>query len=158
MAEFVGSEPADRFDVFAAILDMRPAWHARAACRGEHPVMFPRKGRGTKNLSPYAAALALCSNCLVRTSCAAAGKDEHNGVWGGQIKDKRMERPQSVATVMRNYQPWTTQQLEAATGRHTSEVKRQLSTLIKSGLVTVDLDDNNHNTYTMKGTTNGRWE
>ena len=86
MAEFVGSEPADRFDVFAAILDMRPAWHARAACRGEHPVMFPRKGRGTKNLSPYAAALALCSNCLVRTSCAAAAKTNTTESGAGRSK------------------------------------------------------------------------
>jgi hypothetical protein len=153
VAEYVGTEPADRFDVFAAILDLRPAWHRYAACRGGNVhVMFPKKGRGRKNLTPYTAALAFCAICTVRPQCEDAGHGETNGVWGGRIKDKRMERPASVATILRNYQPWTAAQLEAATGRDEPEVRRQLSTLIKNGFVAIDINNQGVNTYTMKGT------
>ena len=153
MAEYVGTEPADRFDVFAAILDLRPSWHRHAACRGGNThLMFPKKGRGRKNLIPYQTALELCGDCTVRPQCEDAGKDETNGVWAGKIKDKRMERPTSVATILRNYQPWTSEQLQQATNRDEPEVRRQLSTLIKNGFVTIDVADDGTNIYTMKGT------
>jgi WhiB family redox-sensing transcriptional regulator len=61
-------------------------WRELAACRGVDPeLFFPTRGE------KVAAAKAVCSSCLVRTSCAeeALANGEKFGIWGGMSERER---------------------------------------------------------------------
>ena len=75
--------PGDELpDLAAGILGAgRPAWHARAACRGKGPAVFFAASTGT--------AVEVCAGCEVRPECAEAGEDEPEGVWGGLTAPER---------------------------------------------------------------------
>ena len=69
---------------------MRPAWMARAACRGMPPARFyPPPGAAT------AAALAVCARCPVRVECDqhADATGEDYGIWGGRPEADRARAP-----------------------------------------------------------------
>ena len=138
-------DPADQSRTSAeTLLEMidagRPAWHQRAACRGQQDVMFPTSTLGRRN--DYTTALSLCMSCPVRTQCAEAGRNEHDGVWGGEVKDRNSKR-NSSARAMTDVLAW----LRANPGWHsTTEVAREvgfrrntismcLSQCVESGLV-----------------------
>lgn len=58
----------------------RPAWHARAACRGMGTdAFFPERGGSID------AATAVCEGCTVRDDClsAALAVGDCRGIWGG---------------------------------------------------------------------------
>lgn len=57
------------------LVDLRPSWHARAACRGETNVMFNDPVR----------AAAFCRRCVVLEQCRAQAMrtEERFGTWGG---------------------------------------------------------------------------
>ena len=68
----------------------RPAWQARAACRGVGPAHFyPEKG---VQPDETAAARNVCRSCPVAGECEEAGKRERHGMWGGQTVDERLGR------------------------------------------------------------------
>jgi hypothetical protein len=75
-------------------LPSRPAWHARAACRGVGTIGFvdPRPGRDD------VWRLDVCDGCPVRADCAAAAlwALEHGtrlyGMWGGIVVSNRGRR------------------------------------------------------------------
>jgi WhiB family redox-sensing transcriptional regulator len=64
----------------------RPAWMARAACRGEDPALFfPSLGANA------ARARAICATCSVRQECLSYALEhgESAGVWGGTAERER---------------------------------------------------------------------
>ncbi len=75
---------------FAALLQ-RPAWFARAACRGSGPAQFFPDADGHPGAAPDGdlavvwEALERCRSCPVELSCAEAGRFEEHGVWGGRM-------------------------------------------------------------------------
>jgi hypothetical protein len=71
-----------------AAVTHRPAWHARAACRGSATVLFFPEPHSS-HPAATAAATALCRRCPVRVPCAVAGETEEHGVWGGTVPDER---------------------------------------------------------------------
>lgn len=79
-------------DPLARLLDLvRPAWHARAACRGAPlGVFFPpdmTRGQSYVDVGWSAdAALSVCAGCPVADDCfaAAVGRGERWGIWGGE--------------------------------------------------------------------------
>jgi WhiB family transcriptional regulator, redox-sensing transcriptional regulator len=70
-----------------ARLLVRPAWHARAACRGMGTdTFFPRLGE------TGAEAKAICANCPVRREClTTAMNDDERGIWGGESDRDRAQ-------------------------------------------------------------------
>ncbi len=64
-----------------AELFTRPAWHARAACRGAGPGQwFPERGEDVRP------AKAVCAGCSVRSQCAQDAQEVGRyaiGIWGG---------------------------------------------------------------------------
>jgi hypothetical protein len=73
-----------------------PAWHADALCKEiEYRDLgwFPERGVSADQV---AAAETVCSHCIVRAECLAAGVegDEH-GIWGGV--DRGGRRRSSIA-------------------------------------------------------------
>ncbi len=60
-----------------------PTWHDRAACAGSEVDYFSDKE------SDIAAARAICRTCPVSAQCAAFGRDETVGVWGGLATAER---------------------------------------------------------------------
>jgi hypothetical protein len=76
----------DNITRFYALLgNLRPPWHAHAACRGAGVDMF----YGPPQARPDPEALALCAECPVRQPCAEAGMREPAGVWAGTTASKR---------------------------------------------------------------------
>ncbi|HET9733186.1 MAG TPA: WhiB family transcriptional regulator [Acidimicrobiales bacterium] len=74
------------------LIGPRPAWMARAACRGTPTsVFFPERGESGET------AKLLCAGCPVRVECrehaAAAGEA---GFWGGEGDRQRRRRPPAV--------------------------------------------------------------
>jgi WhiB family transcriptional regulator, redox-sensing transcriptional regulator len=68
------------FDAVLAGLLQRPAWHARAACRGLGTAdFFPARGQ------PTDAAKVVCGRCEVKSECLAAALElpDARGIWGG---------------------------------------------------------------------------
>lgn len=64
-------------EIVAALL-RRPAWHARAVCRGVGAaVFFPERGQRSDT------AKQICAGCVVAAECALAGQSEGYGVWAG---------------------------------------------------------------------------
>lgn len=77
---------------------MRPAWMARAACRGMSPARFyPVPG------DPVDVALAVCARCPVRDACAQHATDnrEIHGIWGGRTEAQRRGDRSSVGVPAR---------------------------------------------------------
>ena len=84
------AELIEASDLFARLLQ-RPAWHAKAACRGQGPSLwFP--GRGATST----AARAVCDGCPVRADCLSQALSEPTtvGIWGGTggVERSRMRR------------------------------------------------------------------
>lgn len=72
----------------------RPAWHARAACRGvgAEP-FFPEPGHPHKTyLAHEQAKAAYCATCPVVAQCRSAGAHEPEGIWGAQSPAERNPR------------------------------------------------------------------
>ena len=73
---------------FEELLDLfdslRPAWHARAACRGMTDVFYADHAGES-----YDEARLICFGCPVRAECAAAGADDPYGCWGGRSPKQR---------------------------------------------------------------------
>lgn len=66
-------------DTLEYLLNSRPDWHRRAACRGVGPdLFFPGPGH------PHPVGVVLCESCPVIDDCR--GSDEPYGVWGGEIR------------------------------------------------------------------------
>lgn len=107
--QVVGLHQATTAEELLELIDtLRPAWHARAACHGMTEVMFPV---GDVGQSPYVAgAIAVCDRCPVRSECAAAGRSETHGVWGGQRhrrNDWRGPTQRAALEAMSDGQWWT---------------------------------------------------
>ena len=71
---------ASQSDTFIEALTRRPAWHARASCRGMGPERwYPERGQSTD------AAMKICLTCPVRPDCLAFGvvHSPQIGIWGG---------------------------------------------------------------------------
>jgi hypothetical protein len=83
MATSAGYDALDRLADFLR----RPAWHARAACAGLGPAIFYPEGRG----SNPRAGLEVCARCEVVAECAASGRTEAHGTWGGRSEAQRRQ-------------------------------------------------------------------
>jgi WhiB family redox-sensing transcriptional regulator len=71
-------------------LQERPVWYSRAACKGKPlDLFYPQAVSAADVEVSSAAALAICARCPVREQCAAAGKAERYGIWGGQTERQR---------------------------------------------------------------------
>ena len=72
---------------------VRPAWHARAACRGAGPgAFFPAElGPGATNAYQETAG-RYCAGCPVAEQCRQAGRHEAFGLWGGLSPSSRARR------------------------------------------------------------------
>jgi len=151
--------PTSAEDVLELIDTLRPAWHARAACRGMTEVMFHvgdvGKGRDT------ASAMLLCARCPVRAECADYGANEPDGVWGGQYVGVRASRrgPRTTTTAetidaMNDGTWWTAQQLAARLGITRESAHRRLSRLSRSDVVEIRIGNGCTPTeYRLKETT-----
>jgi len=64
----------------------RPAWHQRAACRGQTPAFFVK---GT----PPTRTRQICAGCPVQVACLqyALADPELVGLWGGTTERERAE-------------------------------------------------------------------
>ncbi len=72
---------------FGELLE-RPAWQARAACRGMDAALFFPEPTDDQTV-----AKSICASCLVRAQCLAFGLREGEGIWGGQNgRDRRKLR------------------------------------------------------------------
>jgi WhiB family redox-sensing transcriptional regulator len=70
-------DPVHLWEALADMLE-RPAWWADALFREKPSISwFPERGQD------LTAAREVCSRCLVREECLAAGLGEDHGVWGG---------------------------------------------------------------------------
>jgi hypothetical protein len=128
-------DPIDVLDVTAWLEAARPAWHARANCRGAGmtDVMYPRSRTGVASHVLWAEATALCAGCPVINECGEAGRDESYGVWGGEVKQPRRLRTVTVGDCLRdgNWLPmstlaWTCETTDV-------QVRRQMSSLRTRG-------------------------
>ena len=82
MAGEFGEEP-DVAAILASLVS-RPAWQARAACRGVGTAaFFPERGAGRPVQT-----LAYCERCPVRSECLAVSREVPGtvGVWAGTIQ------------------------------------------------------------------------
>jgi WhiB family redox-sensing transcriptional regulator len=74
-------------DELLALMDMRPAWWAQAACRRQPiEVFFPPDARSSR------AAKAICATCAVRTECldfAMCAEPPLKGIFGGTTEQER---------------------------------------------------------------------
>lgn len=68
------------------MLSERPAWQARAACRGVDPSLFFPETRKDSDT-----AMKICAGCPVRLQCLdfAIVTREAQGVWGGTNERQR---------------------------------------------------------------------
>jgi len=107
--QVVGLHQATTAEELLELIDsLRPAWHARAACRGMTDVMFPVGDVG--HPPDIAAATAVCDRCPVRRECETAGRSETHGVWGGRRQRRNEWRgpiQRGVVEAMSDGQWWT---------------------------------------------------
>lgn len=107
--QVVGLHQATTAEELLELIDtLRPAWHARAACRGMKEVMFPVGDVG--HPPDLATAMAVCARCPVRSECETAGRDETHGVWGGRRQRRNEWRgptQRGVVEAMSDGQWWT---------------------------------------------------
>jgi WhiB family redox-sensing transcriptional regulator len=72
-----------------SLMDGRPRWVRKAACRGEDPGLFYSE-RG--DISGYRIARSICSGCAVRRECldfALGSPSGKFGIWGGLSEAQR---------------------------------------------------------------------
>lgn len=121
--------PTSAEDILDLLDALRPAWHADAACRGRHDLMFPAVGAISD------AAYELCARCTVRSECAEAGRTEQYGVWGGVHRDRGSVRhrgrpPLRAAIIDHLARDWHTvaklARLLPASGAHVSRLVVEL--------------------------------
>jgi WhiB family redox-sensing transcriptional regulator len=81
-------------DALVAKLVNRPAWHAKANCRGKDHRMFFATTEATAEV------LALCWRCPVSGDCLNAALEDPTtvGVWGGTTESMRRAMPQGGVT------------------------------------------------------------
>jgi WhiB family redox-sensing transcriptional regulator len=84
-------DPAEILTALAGLLEQRPAWHRRAACRGQVAAFFPTRGESADE------AKAICSGCPVKAECAAAGLSERHGIWAGMSERQRRAARRTAA-------------------------------------------------------------
>lgn len=86
-------------DQILDLFELRPSWHARAACHGKTDIMFPTAAEGNAKVTAaqIAEAKAICATCPVQAECAEWGPNaaitngiDGGGVWGGMGKRERM--------------------------------------------------------------------
>lgn len=129
----------NRSDVIDHLL-RRPEWHARAACKGQLDVMFPRtRGAG----EAWAEARAVCMRCPVRVECCAEAdaRGETFGMWGG--KRRQPLTTQVDFGWLLAQREWTAVELGDATNTHPQTVRRWLRAAVNKGLVTERVDPHN---------------
>ena len=135
---------ADRPTSFEDILDLienlRPAWHADAACRGQTDVMFPVAEHGHR--LDTTAARALCDRCPVRNPCAEAGRSEKYGVWGdtgsGSRRMRQRERSAAIQQILADGEWHSTGEIAAHVNGDLSTVHRSLVGLVSAGVLDVE--------------------
>lgn len=73
----------------------RPAWHARAACRGVGTaVFFTARGESVEPAKAY------CDRCPVTNECLASA-DNGFGVWGATtVRERRRHRKRSLGLIV----------------------------------------------------------
>jgi WhiB family redox-sensing transcriptional regulator len=95
LESLMASEDMPDVGALLAELISRPAWHVRAACRGEDVSTFIlERGQSDK------AAQRVCAACPVRSECHGYAMDDPElvGVWGGTSgRQRRLMRRGSVA-------------------------------------------------------------
>jgi WhiB family transcriptional regulator, redox-sensing transcriptional regulator len=86
-------DPAEAFALPSLVeLLERPAWHARAACRGQGPdAFFVERGESSQP------AKELCDGCEVRAECLSDALEvpvaADAGIWGGlSARQRRLAR------------------------------------------------------------------
>lgn len=99
-------DPIDVLDVTGFLEAARPAWHARANCRGLTSAMFPKSQIGVPSHVLWAEAVAVCAGCEVIDDCRQAGVGEAFGVWGGEVKQARRLRTVTVGDCLRDGNWW----------------------------------------------------
>jgi WhiB family transcriptional regulator, redox-sensing transcriptional regulator len=78
---------------YVLLANLRPTWHAQAACRGQGPDRwFP-----PPHEQPTTDAVELCGGCPVRLERADAGHGERSGWWGGLSPRDRVRLRRAVA-------------------------------------------------------------
>ena len=129
--------PTSAGDILDLIENLRPAWHADAACRGQTDVMFPVAEHGHQ--LDTTAARALCERCPVRNPCAEAGRSEKYGVWGGTGSGSRRmrqrERSAAIREVLADGDWHSTGDIAQHLKGHLSTVHRSLAGLVSAGVL-----------------------
>ena len=66
-------------------------WMRQAACKGLTHLFFPTPAeRPQARERREATAREVCASCVVRTTCRAFARDQHEyGFWGGESEDER---------------------------------------------------------------------
>ena len=69
----------------AELIGQPPGWHQQAACRGQGPDAWFRRG------APNSHAIATCRPCPVKTECLndALAVPMSRGIWGGTTERQR---------------------------------------------------------------------
>lgn len=85
------SRPTTREELLDMMEAIHAPWEADAACRGRTDLMFGHRppGRRSDDYQDHAEALALCAVCTVKAECAELGANQHEGIWGGVVKDPK---------------------------------------------------------------------
>ena len=127
-------------DILELIDTLRPARHARAACRGMTDVMFPAAERGHR--LDTSAARALCARCPVINECAEQGRTERYGVWGGtgsgSGRMRQRERSAAIQQVLADGEWHSTSDIAQHLKGHLSTVHRSLVGLVSAGVLDVE--------------------
>ena len=132
--------PTSAEDILDLIENLRPAWHADAACRGQTAVMFPVAEHGHQ--LDTTAARALCDRCPVRNPCAEAGRSEKYGVWGdtgsGSRRMRQRERSAAIQQILADGEWHSTGDIAAHVNGDLSTVHRSLVGLVSAGVLDVE--------------------
>ena len=132
-AEVPWQDQVEVFDVEALLEAARPAWHARANCRGMTDAMFPKSRTGVPSHLLWSEATAVCAACTVIRECAEAGRNESYGVWGGDVKQPRRLRTITVGDCLRDGNWWPMPTLAWTTEQADDQVRAQMRSLRTRG-------------------------
>jgi hypothetical protein len=130
-AEAFDERPAPTISDVFALLE-RPAWHAKAACRGQLDVMFPKSRNNGK---AWSAALGVCATCTVVDECRQAAERHHeaHGVWGGVRRNADSSRF-SLLDLLAELGGWiTARELADITGWSPQRARRRLVVCWQAG-------------------------
>ena len=143
--------PTSAEDILDLIENLRPAWHADAACRGQTAVMFPVAEHGHR--PDTTAARALCERCPVTGECAEAGRSEKYGVWGGtgSGSGRQRERSAAIQQILADGEWHSTGDIAQQINGHLSTVHRSLVGLVSAGVL--DVEKRHAAYYRLKETT-----